>query len=192
MIAQLEGVVSGKFETSLVVNVQGVGYQVFVANPLLERVREKDQITLFTHLAVHDDRFELFGFERQNELRFFKQLLKVRDVGPKSALSILSIGNLAQVQNAIMQEDADVLMSIPGIGKKTSERIILELKEKVFADGENAGVQGKSHADIIIGALTNLGYSSREAKEATRHMPKDLATDDERLKWVLKQLGNQR
>ncbi|PIS41920.1 MAG: Holliday junction branch migration protein RuvA [Candidatus Kerfeldbacteria bacterium CG08_land_8_20_14_0_20_42_7] len=190
MIGQLSGTVVEKENQRLIIDVSGVGFDVFVATTSFDHAQEGQAITLFTHMVVRDDRFELYGFLRKAEKSFFEQLLKVRDVGPKSALAILSLGNLAEVQQSIMNSDTQVLTSIPGIGKKTAERIILELKEKVFAtsDGSEKNVRTKD-ADIIISALQNLGYSSREAKEAVKDLPQDLTNDDQRLRWVLKNIA---
>jgi len=189
MIGQLTGTVTEKEGQHLVIHVGGVGFNVYVAETTFERARENNPITLFTHMVVRDDRFELYGFLRKAEKSFFEQLLKVRDVGPKSALAILSLGNLAQVQQSIMNSDSQVLISVPGIGKKTAERIILELKEKVFAVDGTPKEPAPPAADVIVAALQNLGYSNKEAKEAVRELPKELENDDERLRWVLKHIA---
>lgn len=189
MIGQLTGTVIDKEQQRLVLNVGGVGFDVFVPNTTMESINENDAVTLYTHMVVRDDRFELYGFMRKAEKHFFEQLLKVRDVGPKSALAILSLGNLSEVQQSIINSDTQVLTSIPGIGKKTAERIILELKEKVFPPEGNSQTPKMRDADMIIAALMNLGYSQREAKDAVKDLPSNLANDDERLRWVLKNIA---
>ncbi|MFA5031135.1 MAG: Holliday junction branch migration protein RuvA [Patescibacteria group bacterium] len=189
MIGQLSGTVIDKDHQRLILNVGGVGFDVFVATPTFESTNEGDAVTLFTHMVIRDDRFELYGFMRKAEKHFFEQLLKVGDVGPKSALAILSLGNLSEVQQSIINSDTQVLVSIPGIGKKTAERIILELKEKVFAQDTTSHTPKMRDADMIIAALMNLGYSQHEAKAAVQDLPKDLASDDERLRWVLKNIA---
>ncbi len=189
MISHVKGTITAKSQASVTLDVNGVGFLVFVSQHNLEHLPEGETATLYTHLVVREDRFELYGFLHENELNFFQLLIKVRDVGPKTALAILSLGNLAEIQSAIIHGDVATLQSVPGIGRKTAERIILELKEKVFASLDDASPQ-HAKSDGIVGALENLGYSHREAKEAVNGMPKDLATDDERLRWVLKNIGS--
>lgn len=191
MISHLKGIITAKGLASVTLDVNGVGYLVFATQHNLESLKEGEAATLFTHMVVREDRFELYGFLHENELNFFQLLIKVRDVGPKTALAILSLGNLAEIQSAIIHGDVATLQSVPGIGRKTAERIILELKEKVFASLDDASPQ-RAKADGVVGALENLGYSSKEAKEAIRDMPKELATDDERLRWVLKNIGSRK
>lgn len=191
MISHLKGIITAKGPASVTLDVNGVGYLVFATQHNLESLKESEAATLFTHMVVREDRFELYGFLHENELNFFQLLIKVRDVGPKTALAILSLGNLAEIQSAIIHGDVATLQSVPGIGRKTAERIILELKEKVFASLDDASPQ-RAKADGVVGALENLGYSSKEAKEAIRDMPKELATDDERLRWVLKNIGSRK
>lgn len=190
MIGQLTGEVLTKEASKLVLNVGGVGFDIFVSQPATDATHESETVTLFIHMVVRDDRFELYGFLKQAEKYFFEQLIKVRDVGPKSALAILSLGNLAEVQQSIINGDTKVLTSVSGIGKKTAERIILELKEKVFpSEGGTLSVP-QQQSGAIVSALTNLGYSAREAKDAIKDMPKELQNDDERLRWVLSHMGS--
>lgn len=189
MIAQLFGRITAKDDSSFIIMVGGVGYRVLVPKVALDSIVLGDELHIYTHMAVYDDRFELFGFLKESELNFFKQLIKVRDVGPKSALAILSAGNTADIQQAIVDEHTAMLMTIPGVGKKTAERIILELKEKIYIDSSTGKGVKREGADLIVSALINLGYSQKEAQEAIAHMPRDLASDDERLRWVLKNIG---
>lgn len=191
MISHVKGIITAKGLASVTLDVNGVGFLVFATQHNLENLKEGEAATLFTHMVVREDRFELYGFLHEHELNFFQLLIKVRDVGPKTALAILSLGNLAEIQSAIIHGDVATLQSVPGIGRKTAERIILELKEKVFASLDDASPQ-RAKADGVVGALENLGYSSKEAKEAIRDMPKELTTDDERLRWVLKNIGSRK
>lgn len=187
----IRGKVASVQQSAVVVDVSGVGFLINVGTHALETLHEGSDVLLFTVMIVREDKMELYGFARESEKRFFEQLLKVSAVGPKTALTILSLGNLADVQQAIMHEDVAVLTSVPGVGKKTAERIILELKEKVFADDTTpSGPKAKS--DAVVSALMHLGYSQREAREAVHDLPAALTTDDERVRWVLKQLGSQK
>lgn len=191
MIATLRGKIISIQPASVVAEVGGVGFSLNVGTHTLENLHEGNEAFFFTVMIVREDKMELYGFLRESEKRFFEQLLKVSAVGPKTALAILSIGNLAEAQQAIMHEDVAVLTSVPGVGKKTAERIILELKEKIFADDATpSGPKAKS--DAVVSALMHLGYSQREARDAVQDLPATLTTDDERVRWVLKQLGSQR
>jgi Holliday junction DNA helicase RuvA len=189
MISRISGKVVSISEQGVIVDVHGVGFSIFIGKAAFEKIHAGDDVLFFTHLVVREDRFELYGFLREAEKKFFEQLVKVRDVGPKTAVAILSLGNLAEVQQAIIHGDVATLTSVPGIGKKTAERIILELKEKVFAESDAPSTQKSEGNRAIEAALVHLGYSSREAKEAVNDMPRELRTDDERLRWVLKKIG---
>lgn len=189
MIAQLHGEIISKDGVSLIIMVHGVGFRVLVPASVADVIKVGEATALFTHLAVYDDRFELFGFLKDSELKFFQQLIKVRDVGPKSALAILSVGNMQEIQQAIVNEDAEILMTVQGVGKKTAERIILELKEKMYADTSLEKGEKKQGVKLVVSALMNLGYSQKEAQEAIRDMPKDFESDDERIRWVLRNMG---
>ena len=173
MIASLAGTVAAVALDSVILEVGGIGYRVFVSPPVLVDAAQGGQLKLFTHHVVREDLQALYGFRSAEELGFFGLLLTVTGVGPKVAMAIVGSRPTAELQLAIMQQDQAVLVSIPGIGKKLAERVIFELKEKVAAAGVAAAEvtvagQPASESDVV-GALQALGYSLPEAREAARH-----------------------
>jgi Holliday junction DNA helicase RuvA len=171
VIASLHGQVAAVALDSLIVEVGGVGYRVFVSPSVLASVTIGADLKLFTHHVVREDAQLLFGFRTVEELGFFGLLLTVTGVGPKVAMAIVGSRPTAELQLAIMQQDQAVLVSIPGIGKKLAERVIFELKEKVAAAGVAAIAVAGSPAGgegDVVGALQALGYSLPEAREAAR------------------------
>ncbi|HXG26572.1 MAG TPA: Holliday junction branch migration protein RuvA [Candidatus Binatia bacterium] len=196
MIASLDGVVSAVALDSLILEVGGVGYRVYVAPSVLASAGPGQRLKLFTHHVVREDAQQLFGFRTAEELGFFGLLLTVTGVGPKVAMAIVGSRPTAELQLAIMQQDQAVLVSIPGIGKKLAERVIFELKEKVAAAGVAAGgivVGGQPVAEgDVVGALQALGYSLPEAREAARvglGMAGVGASLEERVKAALRVLA---
>jgi len=192
MISFIDGKIKYKTERSVLVDVNGVGYEVFTAPLVLEKVKVGETIFLYTHLYVREDIMELFGFTTIDELNFFKDMISVSGIGPKSALSVLMLASVAELKKAIVHEDASLLTKVSGIGKKTAERLILEMKNKVdaldLADNKSAlsGTDGQA-----IDALINLGYSAREAREALLQVDNNITSVQDRLKAALKLLGKQ-
>ena len=173
MIASVEGVVASVAFDSLVLEVGGIGYQVFAAPAILVSAVPGSRLKLHTYHLVREDQQALYGFRTVEDLGFFSQLLTVTGVGPKVALAIVGSRPTPDLQLAIMQQDQAVLVSIPGIGKRLAERIIFELKEKVTAAGVAAST-GAAEGGVatpegeIVAALQALGYSLAEAREASR------------------------
>lgn len=191
MIATLSGTIKQKTEKSVTIEVAGVGYEVFSPLPLLERAKVGERAQLYTHLHVREDAMELYGFATQEELEFFKQLISVSGVGPKSAVAILSLTSVADLKKAISHGDASLLTKVSGIGKKTAERLIVELKSKVDVLGESAGSGGLENLgdNQAIDGLVGLGYSVREAREALQQVDKGVTAVKDRIKAALRLLG---
>lgn len=186
MIAYLEGKIIAKEKGAITLLTEsGVGYEVRLAPLLWAKQKEGDSVHFYTHQQVREDSQELFGLANRVELFFFKQLLSVSGVGPKSALNILSLGTVEEIKTAIAKGDLTFLTKVSGIGRKTAERIIVELKEKmdILAGGDD----DSSGLSDVIDALTNLGYSVNEARAAIKNIKK---TDDAgaMLKEALKNL----
>lgn len=160
MIAYIEGKILQKGTNFLVVENQGIGYKVFVTPANLE-AKLGQEVELYTYLKVSDDAQTLFGLPNFPSLQFFELLLTVSGVGPKVALNIIAAAKITLIEQAIVNQDSEIFTRISGVGKKTAERIILELKNKVLGTGlaETAG----SGSDIYD-ALINLGYSHREVR----------------------------
>ena len=180
MIGKLTGVMGGRQGDSVVVEVGGVGYCVRV--PLGHTVQEGAPVSLFIHTAVREDAIDLYGFALEDELTFFRQLMSVSGVGPKTALAIMGVNDTAALRRAIAGGDASVLHKVFGIGKKSAERIALELRDKVAAP---AGT-GNDDSEVVE-ALTALGYTLAEARAALKGTRG--ASMQERLSGALRQLG---
>ena len=170
MIASVEGLVGAIAADSLVVEVGGIGYRVFVSPTVIVGANPGSKIKLHTFHLVRDDLQALYGFRSPEELGFFNLLLSVTGVGPKVALAITGSRPVADLQLAIIEGDQAMLTAIPGIGKRLAERVIFELKEKVAAAGISAsvGALGSSGDNEVVGALQALGYSLGEARDAAR------------------------
>jgi Holliday junction DNA helicase RuvA len=192
MIASLNGIVDTIGADWMVVNVNGVGFKVSVPTSVLsEGGVIGREIKLFTHLHVREDELTLYGFAAPEDLRLFDILLTVSGLGPKTALGMLSAMSTDQLSLAIASASTELLTSIPGIGKKTADRIILELRDKVgaFVTVTPAGRVAQENTDVLS-ALTSLGYSVAEATRAIAILPsgKKLSLE-ERITLSLQYLG---
>jgi len=187
MIATLRGEITQIEDTALILEVGGVGMRVFAPAPLRTRLKVGEVAFLYTHLVVREDALTLYGFESQADRDLFNLLLGVDGVGPKVALSVLSTLTLDAVQRAIFAEEADILSRVPGVGKKTAQKIALHLKDKLKPSDALAHVAAMTDFDSeVLAALTALGYSVVEAQAAIQSLPKDAPTDvEERLRMAL-------
>jgi holliday junction DNA helicase RuvA len=187
MIATLRGEITQIEDNALVLEVGGVGLRVFVPAPLRGRMKAGESILLYTHLVVREDALTLYGFESQSDRDLFNALLGVDGVGPKVALSVLSTLTLDVVQRAVFNEESEVLSRVPGVGKKTAQKIVLYLHDRLKPADALARVAAMSDADgEVLAALTALGYSVIEAQTAIQSIPKDAPDDtEERLRLAL-------
>lgn len=180
MIGRLSGLVAAKTPPQVLVDVQGVGYEVdvpmstFYALPGL-----REPVSLLTHFVVREDAQLLYGFATAEEREAFRQLIRISGVGPRTALSLLSGLSVAELRAAVVQQQTSRLVKVPGIGKKTAERLLLELKGKLaeaLHDGATTAAAG-AQADIQA-ALLALGYNEREADSAMKGLAADLSVSD--------------
>jgi Holliday junction DNA helicase RuvA len=187
MIATLRGEISQIEDNALILEVGGVGLRVFVPAPLRGRMKAGEALLLYTHLVVREDALTLYGFESQADRELFNLLLGVDGVGPKVALSVLSSMTLDAVQRAVFADEADILSRVPGVGKKTAQKMALHLKDKLRPTDALAKVAAMSDTDgEVLAALTSLGYSVIEAQTAIQAIPKDTPDDvEERLRLAL-------
>jgi Holliday junction DNA helicase RuvA len=187
MIATLRGEISQIEENALVLEVGGVGLRVFVPTPLRTRSKAGEALLLYTHLVVREDALVLYGFETPPERELFNTLLGVDGVGPKAALSVLSTLTLDTVQRAIFADETEVFNRVPGIGKKTAQKMAIHLKDKLKPMDALASVAAMTDRDgEVLAALTALGYSVVEAQAAIQALPKDAPEDtEERLRMAL-------
>lgn len=187
MIRIIEGTVRSVHETSLVVMVGGIGYQVHTTEDTLRRVVMGEPVVLFTHFAVREQSQDLYGFLSEYDRTLFELLLSVSGVGPKSALNILSLASPDIIKTAVKEQNPVYLSKTSGIGKKTAEKIVYELKEKVHVLGEAAPtIHGDKDA---LEALTSMGYTLAEAREALKRVPSSITGSNARLKEALKKLA---
>jgi holliday junction DNA helicase RuvA len=187
MIATLRGEVSQIEENALILEVGGVGLRVFVPATLRMKLKAGEAAFLFTHLVVREDALTLYGFESQADRELFTILLGVDGVGPKVALSVLSTMTLDAVQRAVFADEAELLSRVPGVGKKTAQKMALHLKDKLKPTDALARVAAMSDKDSeVLAALTSLGYSVVEAQAAIQSIAKDAPDDvEERLRLAL-------
>jgi len=190
MIGSLSGTVRGIIRESIVLEVGGVGYRVAVPVATLTKAAEGDALFLWTHLAVRENAQDLYGFETREELSWFELLLTVSGIGPKSALAIMNSVDGSSLEKAIARNDAGTLSKSFGIGKKTAEKIVLELREKVGA-GAGGKESGQSSDGDVVDALVGLGYSLREARDAVHELPRELDTPSARLREALRRASRQ-
>jgi Holliday junction DNA helicase RuvA len=187
MIATLRGEITQIEDAALILEVGGVGLRVAVPAPLRGRLKVGDVILLYTHLVVREDALTLYGFETQSERELFNILLGVDGIGPKVALSVLSTMTIDSIHRAVFADEADVLSRVPGVGKKTAQKMALHLKDKLKPMDALATVAAMSETDSeVLAALTALGYSVVEAQSAIQSLPKDAPDDtEERLRLAL-------
>jgi len=190
MLGRLSGTLAEKSPPSVLVDVRGVGYDVDVPMSTFYNLPALGEpVVLLTHFVVREDAQLLFGFLTATERATFRELIKISGVGPRTALSILSGLSVAELGQAVSLQDSARLVKVPGIGKKTAERLLLELKGKLGAD--LASVSGPpvsdAHADIVQ-ALMALGYNDREARAALKALPADVGVSDG-IKMALKALN---
>ena len=181
MIGRLAGTLIEKNPPQILLDVQGVSYEVDVPMSTFYNLPNTgEKVVLYTHLVVREDAHLLFGFGSDNERRAFRQLIKISGVGARTALSVLSGLSVAELAHAVTMQDTGRLIKIPGIGKKTAERLLLELKDKLGADLTTAvGVHRTAPVTSdVLHALLALGYSDKEATHAVKQLPEGVAVGD--------------
>lgn len=191
MIAYLKGKIIAKRDQAVVVEVNNIGYLVHSIPDVLVQPLESD-IELHVHHVVREDSQDLYGFEEEKELMMFKTLITVSGIGPKTALGILTVTTVENLKNAVASGDVKLLTTFSGIGKKTAERLLIELKDKIavfgLPDEQAASASGEDME--VLAALEQFGYSSVDARKVISELPKDISGVEERLKSALKHLGS--
>lgn len=193
MIAHLIGVVTEKFDTSIILDVNGVGYELAISAPDAEKINLNDKIKFYTYHAIRENAEDLFGFSSLAAKKLFEMLVSVNGVGPKAAMSILSLGTPEEVRNAIANTDAAFVAKAAGVGKKSAERVIVDLRDKVGAPSHYGATETKFTISASIGpedealdALIALGFPLKEATAALAKVNPGLSVE-ERIKEALKQ-----
>ena len=179
MIGRIQGTLIQKNPPHILVDCHGVGYDIDVPMSTLYQLPEIGaSITLLTHHLVREDAQQLFGFASENERETFRTLIKISGVGARTALTILSGMSVSDIAMAVSMQDSSRLMTVPGIGKKTAERLLLELKGKFGTDLQSATGTTNSASSEILQALIALGYSDKEAVSAIKQVPNDASVSD--------------
>ncbi len=194
MIAFLEGKLGSIRGDSAIVMVGGVGYRVSLTAYTigkLSRDFEERQVRLFIHTHVREDAITLFGFLEESELLMFELLISVSGVGPKMAMGILSVVEPASIRAAVVGKDTSILTRISGVGRRTAERIILDLENKVGAVSE-ISIKGVAEESETVEALVSMGYAVSEVREAMKKLPSGISRVEERIGALLKFLGKKR
>ena len=187
MIATLRGEITQVEENAILVELSGLGLRVFVPTLLRAQAQVGDRMLLYTHLVVREDAWSLYGFETQADRDLFVLLLGVDGVGPRTALAVLSASSRETIQRAVLGEDPDLLGGVPGVGKKTAQKIVLYLHDRLKPTDVLQAVVAMSEVDSeVLAALTSLGYSVVEAQTAIQAIPKQAAAEvEERLRLAL-------
>jgi len=190
MIGRITGTLMDKTPPTVCVDVGGVGYEIDVPMSTLYKLPETGaRLSLFTHLAVREDAHVLYGFSTAQERSAFRALIKVTGIGARTALAVLSGMTVEELANAITLQETGLLTRVPGIGKKTAERLLLELRGKLGADLGSVAAQGgpSGHGDIL-NALLSLGYSQSETQSALKKLPEGVDVA-EGIRLALKSLA---
>ncbi len=190
MIAYLKGQIIKKTDKDIILLVNNIGYQIFLPEKFLSEISHDNDLELFVYHKQREDAQELYGFKTFEEREFFTQLLSVSGVGPKSAISILSIAGVSDLISAIVSQNAEMFRKVSGIGSKTAERIVIDLKSKFGSAGylsdNNLNIENKDLE--VFEALIALGFSDNEIRNIYNHIPKDLEKSSEKIKYALKLL----
>jgi Holliday junction DNA helicase RuvA len=187
MIASINGKVTSIEPNSIIVDLSGLGFQVFVPAPLKDRLHPGENIYLHTTLIVRQDALALYGFETRESREYFNLLLTVNGIGPRLALSVLSVLNPDAIRRAIFHEQVELFSRVPGVGKKTAQKILLTLQDKIkVVEGLEPFARISETDTEVLEALTALGYSVVEAQAALQAIPHDAPQDvEERLRLAL-------
>ena len=191
MIAYIEGTLHATESGALIIMTAGVGYRVYISSETENMYTSStpgSSVSLFTHLVVRENVLDLYGFHTSEERSLFELLIGVPGIGPKSALGILSLATVETLERSIRSGDTTYLTKVSGIGKKSAEKIVLELKDKIGGSGSDTDTLS---GDVdVLEALRSLGYSTHEAREALKQLPQETTDTQDRIKEALKLLGS--
>ncbi len=190
MISYLEGKILEKNEKFFTVNVSGVGYKIFSHAGILEKIpKVGHDVQVWIHLYVREDALDLYGFMDRDELEFFEILISISGIGPKSALGILETAPVMSLKQAIVSEDETFFTKVSGVGRKTAQRLILELKSKLAKSVSPVKGSDSEQMGEALEALIGLGYNQRDARRALQEISKDIKSVEAKVKAALKVLG---
>lgn len=194
MISHLSGKTLHTTDKSVTLDVHGVGYLIYTTTDAISRINslEGELINLWTHMSVRENAIELFGFFNLEELEFFQMLIEISGIGPRGALGIIGMGSVDTLKNAIASGDTGYLTKVSGIGRKTAEKIVLELKDKLSLRGHSAESGTLRSESDVAQALMALGYQQHEIRDALKDLPPTAIDTNSRIKEALKILGKRR
>ena len=187
MFGHLTGKVFDLKPTKVILTCGGVGFVVNTTLSNTEKLKSGIETSFWTHTAVRENSIDLYGFQTEAELHIFELLLTVSGIGPKSALAVLGVAGVSAIEEAVFTGDTSSLTKISGVGRKTAEKIVLELNGKLATIGKG---QSKSSEDVdVFEALKSLGYRDRDIQEVIKGLPKNISGTNEKIKFALKNLG---
>jgi len=194
MISFLRGKILEKRKNFIILDVRDVGYKIFLHDGVLSELEKNNILEIFIYEHIREDSYSLYGFRRIEELDFFELLLSISGIGPKSALACLGVASLEDLKGSIAAGEASLISQTPGIGKKTAEKVILELRDKIdHIEVNQIGVQQSqnNYSRLVeeIEALVNLGYSMLEAKDVLQSIDPEISESSERIRAALKKLS---
>jgi Holliday junction DNA helicase RuvA len=185
MISYLRGKVLSVRDSYAIIDVSGVGYKVTVNPEFASHLHAEEEAEVYIYTQVREDILALFGFKNLEELDFFEMLISVSGIGPKAALNILAVASIDKIRASIQNQDPTLLSSVSGIGKKTAEKVVIELKNKVGATGN---LFAGEKAEDVYDALMQLGFRQAEISASLAELPPDLKSTEEKLKYCLARL----
>lgn len=188
MIGKITGKIDYLRNNYAIVDVAGVGYRLHMTEISLGQVSKMENVELFVHTYVREDQITLYGFLELEEQEMFELLISISGIGPKAAMGILTIANPKAIKTAIINEDPSILTRVSGVGKKTAERVILELQNKIEDLPESDKTEATADQEVIE-ALVGMGYKISEAREAAKAVPADARDISERIKLALRNMG---
>jgi Holliday junction DNA helicase RuvA len=191
MISYIKGKIKYIDSTFIEVINNNIGYKIFIANEFLNKIKLDQEVEIFCFQSVKEDALDLYGFESRDKLYLFEKLVSVSGIGPKTALGVLDLATVEEIESAIIAGDASILTKVSGIGKKTAERIVLELKNKFLSKSQPAvnETEPQSEDSDVIDGLVGLGYSIDQARNALRQIDKKIKGSEQKIKACLKILS---
>lgn len=186
MFGHITGKIFDIKPTRVIVDAHGIGFVIHSTLGYIEKLKTGGEASFWTHTAVRETSIDLYGFETEEELRVFELLLTVSGVGPKSALAILGVAGIKAIEEAVVSRDTGALTKISGIGRKTAEKIVIELNGKLVSSNDR---ESSSSEDVdVFEALKSLGYRDRDIQDIIKNMPDDVVGTNERIKFALKNI----
>ncbi len=188
MFGHISGTIFEILPSKTIVKCGGIGFVINITIQASQNLKIGSEANFWTHTAVRENSIDLYGFENEQELKIFELLLSVSGVGPKSGLAILGVAGVQAIEQAVATGDTSALTTISGIGKKTAEKIVIELNGKLVSRGSQK--DGTTTDIDVFEALKSLGYRERDIQETIKQLPKEIEGTNERIKYALKQISN--